>query len=249
MSILYYGTDGKIHGLGDKNTLMHYNHNHDKLGRFAKSNGQSTVKSINDYSLSERQFINNDPKIRQLRKEQSEMTKIRSNRKRRKEADRIIKALDETAAEVVKNYKEPDSKPAHYTDNKPLEFKKSDTVGDLRADINYGKNSECAIFIEKGGSKKIANDIVKDPKLEKMFRQYAAERDYDIAPDNMSFDQYKNSLICQQITISKSGNAFGDPDFPDSDVTIWYGEDPNGPGEMMYYDSKRRKIVGSEYYR
>ncbi len=247
MSILYYGSDGKIHGLGDKNTLMHYNHNHDKLGRFARSNGQSAVKSINDYSLSERQFINNDPKIRQLRKEQSEMTKIRSNRKRRKEADRIIKALDETAAEVVKNYKEPDSKPAHYMDNKPLEFKKSDTVGDLRADINYGKNSKCPIIIEKGGSKKTANDIVKDPKLEKMFRQYAAERDYAFASDNTSFDQYKNSIICQQITIGKRENPFGNSN--SADVTVWYGEDPNGSGEMMYYDSKRRKIIGSEYYR
>lgn len=39
MSILYYGSDGKIHGLGDKNTLMHYNHNHDALGRFARTWG------------------------------------------------------------------------------------------------------------------------------------------------------------------------------------------------------------------
>lgn len=53
MSILYYGFDGKVHGLGDKNTLIHYNHNHDKLGRFARSNnissnGYTEVKQIFD---------------------------------------------------------------------------------------------------------------------------------------------------------------------------------------------------------
>lgn len=46
MSILYYGSDGRVHGLGDKNTLMHYNHNHDKLGRFAKSNGVYSIEKI-----------------------------------------------------------------------------------------------------------------------------------------------------------------------------------------------------------
>lgn len=46
MSILYYGSDGKIHELGDKNTLMHYNHNHDSLGRFAKS---TATKAWNSY--------------------------------------------------------------------------------------------------------------------------------------------------------------------------------------------------------
>lgn len=45
MSILYYGSDGKIHGLGDKNMLAHYNHNHDKLGRFAKSSISSGVNN------------------------------------------------------------------------------------------------------------------------------------------------------------------------------------------------------------
>lgn len=43
MSILYYGTDGIVHRLGDMNMLMHYNHNHDALGRFASSNTARTI--------------------------------------------------------------------------------------------------------------------------------------------------------------------------------------------------------------
>lgn len=43
MSILYYGADGCIHQLGD-NELTHYNHNHDALGRFAKSSGARSAQ-------------------------------------------------------------------------------------------------------------------------------------------------------------------------------------------------------------
>ena len=37
MDILYFGSDGMIRALGDTNFFSHYNHNHDKLGRFARS--------------------------------------------------------------------------------------------------------------------------------------------------------------------------------------------------------------------
>ena len=38
--INYIGQDGRVHYLGE-NELMHYNHNHDKLGRFASSGGSA----------------------------------------------------------------------------------------------------------------------------------------------------------------------------------------------------------------
>ena len=38
--IIYQGSDGCIHCLGDT-YLVHYNHNHDKLGRFASSTGSA----------------------------------------------------------------------------------------------------------------------------------------------------------------------------------------------------------------
>lgn len=38
--IQYIGQDGRTHTLGD-NELAHYNHNHDKLGRFASSSGSA----------------------------------------------------------------------------------------------------------------------------------------------------------------------------------------------------------------
>ena len=40
MTVYYCGSDGRVRGLGD-NELIHFNHNHDRLGRFARSNGSS----------------------------------------------------------------------------------------------------------------------------------------------------------------------------------------------------------------
>jgi hypothetical protein len=45
MYIYYQGSDGSIRTLGD-NELAHYNHNHDSLGRFAKSAGASIKRSF-----------------------------------------------------------------------------------------------------------------------------------------------------------------------------------------------------------
>lgn len=40
MTVYYCGSDGRVRGLGD-NELIHFNHNHDRLGRFSRSNGSS----------------------------------------------------------------------------------------------------------------------------------------------------------------------------------------------------------------
>lgn len=45
MYIYYQGSDGSIRTLGD-NELVHYNHNHDALGRFARSAGASIRRSF-----------------------------------------------------------------------------------------------------------------------------------------------------------------------------------------------------------
>ena len=56
MLILYRGIDGHIHGLGDRDTLVHFNHNHDALGRFARSWGydyqSDPVEYRGDYEVS-----------------------------------------------------------------------------------------------------------------------------------------------------------------------------------------------------
>ena len=45
MYVKYQASDGSVHTLGD-NELVHYNHNHDSLGRFARgSGGGSTYES------------------------------------------------------------------------------------------------------------------------------------------------------------------------------------------------------------
>lgn len=41
----YIGQDGRVHVLGDAE-LMHYNHNHDKLGRFSSSGGAAKIGAI-----------------------------------------------------------------------------------------------------------------------------------------------------------------------------------------------------------
>ena len=45
MYIAYYASDGTLQYLGDVNELYHYNHNHDALGRFAKSVGSVSSRS------------------------------------------------------------------------------------------------------------------------------------------------------------------------------------------------------------
>ena len=251
--------------------LMHYNHNHDKLGRFARSmgiggggssgsktsktssdNDTSNAKSIYDYSGPEQSFLERDQRIIKLRQEQYEMTKIKNDTKRKKEALRINNEINRTAAEVIKDYTPPVESEAHYTGSKPLDFQKSSTVGESIAKIDYGKNPKCGVVID-GGSKQLANELVRDPKIEKMFREYAADSDYPYRLDeykDTSYDDYKNSLVCQQITVhapQDTGNYDNKKEL--YDVTCWYGEQPDGPGEMIYYDSKKKKIIGSDYYR
>lgn len=46
MYIEYYASDGSLMCLGDVNELCHYNHNHDALGRFAKSVGSISSKKV-----------------------------------------------------------------------------------------------------------------------------------------------------------------------------------------------------------
>ncbi len=51
MYIEYYGNDGRIRQLGDCE-LIHYNHNHDARGRFAKSSGaRSAQKQLRSYEV------------------------------------------------------------------------------------------------------------------------------------------------------------------------------------------------------
>lgn len=46
MYIEYYASDGSLMCLGDINELYHYNHNHDALGRFARSVGSVSSKVV-----------------------------------------------------------------------------------------------------------------------------------------------------------------------------------------------------------
>jgi hypothetical protein len=56
MNIYYYGNDGNIRNLGD-DELIHYNHNHDALGRFAKSSGaRSYEKAIKKHTSNYAKF-------------------------------------------------------------------------------------------------------------------------------------------------------------------------------------------------
>ena len=58
MIIRYYGSDGLIHTLGDRSVLMHFNQNHDRLGRFARKKWGSgdpyddSERYLGDYTVS-----------------------------------------------------------------------------------------------------------------------------------------------------------------------------------------------------
>lgn len=74
--IQYMGQDGRVHCLGD-NELMHFNHNHDKLGRFASSNG-GAVRAANKIDRLQTKINKRQAKIDKLNR------KISSNRNQRR---------------------------------------------------------------------------------------------------------------------------------------------------------------------
>ena len=73
--IQYIGQDRKVHYLGD-DELMHFNHNHDKLGRFSTSNG--AVRAANKIDRLQEKIGNRQAKINKLN------TKIKSNRNQKR---------------------------------------------------------------------------------------------------------------------------------------------------------------------
>ena len=73
--IAYYGDDGCIRYLGDMH-LKHFNHNHDKLGRFSTSNG--AVRAANKIDRLQGKIDNRQAKIDKLN------TKIKSNRNQKR---------------------------------------------------------------------------------------------------------------------------------------------------------------------
>ena len=70
MTVYYCGSDGRVRGLGD-NELIHFNHNHDRLGRFARSNGSSggaskaQIKQANITVRKSLKLIRKPPNMRQ----------------------------------------------------------------------------------------------------------------------------------------------------------------------------------------
>lgn len=114
--------------------------------------------------------------------------------------------------------------------------------------VSYGNNPKAQVVIEDGGSRNTALKIVNDQKIEKKLRDHAAENLYDPQiVKSKNKDEYKKHLICQQINVGKFRDPVGDGS--QSDVTVWYGEDPDGSGWMMEYNSETNKIVYSQYYR
>lgn len=112
----------------------------------------------------------------------------------------------------------------------------------------FGGNQKVAVVIDEGGSKTTAHNIINDQKIEKQLREHAAKNLYDPQfVKNKSKDEYKKSLVCQQINVGKFIDPVGDGS--QSDVTVWYGEDPDGSGWMMNYNSKTKEIVYSQFYR
>ena len=77
MSVAYKAQDGKIRKLGDSE-LMHFNHNHDKLGRFARSNGAS--RAVSKIDTLQGRIDKRQTKIDKLNR------KIKSNRNQKRMA-------------------------------------------------------------------------------------------------------------------------------------------------------------------
>ena len=109
--------------------------------------------------------------------------------------------------------------------------------------VDFGNNKTCPIVLQNGISEKRVNEILSDRSLDAKFREYAFNRALT--------EVKKDSLLAQQITFlgRMEETGLGIDDDPKADVIAWYGETPDGAGEMMYYNTELKKIVGSEFYR
>lgn len=112
MYIEYYANDGSLRYLGDVNELYHYNHNHDALGRFAKSAGASISNAGNaSYGKQYKKQLNKMDKLSAKargRAMESEYKAKMGNPKKReknlakaKEYRKISKNADDQAKKLV----------------------------------------------------------------------------------------------------------------------------------------------------
>ena len=119
--IAYYGNDGCVRYLGDT-YLAHYNHNHDKLGRFAKSNGSRMA-----YSYALNRMDNRHVKLRG-----KEMKATISSERTAKKLSKISKSnrpasYEKTKTKLNKQKKKIDS---YKKEQKDIEKQINKTISD-----------------------------------------------------------------------------------------------------------------------
>ena len=105
MYIEYYGNDGSLRYLGDVNELYHYNHNHDALGRFAKSVGSVSAMPAS----TPRQYAKKANKLEKLSTKGRGKAMVKENTAGKMEAKRNKKGAKLAKAQA-KKYREIASK-------------------------------------------------------------------------------------------------------------------------------------------
>ena len=124
MYIEYYASDGSRMCLGDVNELYHYNHNHDALGRFARSVGSVSSRSVSSPSQYQKKVnklekLSSDGRAKAMKKEyKSEVL----SKKGKKAAARLQKAQAKKYREIASKARNSAKKTAgeafskkHYT--------------------------------------------------------------------------------------------------------------------------------------
>lgn len=222
--------------------LMHYNHKHDKLGRFAETNGSSRLASKID---------KRNEKIDKIDKE---LSSVRENKKLAKEEYRKERSLNK--------YDAVETQKSQETHNNSVDKLSRDSNGVLSGNINFGSSDDCRVYINDDSKKShdLYNKISNDSRFEDEARKYAAEelygmyRGWDNSWDESSKNNVKEQLKASKDDIYKNTKCVQlqiEDDYDGADILMLY-DHKYGPSDYDYerwlvtYNSKKKKFIESQ---
>ena len=206
--------------------LMHYNHNHDKLGRFARSNGSSgSTKPFDSYTDEEKSLMRlGDSEISDLERERRIASKKNIFERRislkeinAKLAERAPKALEEgkqkelerveqlkNKEKLEKEFKEISNDISTKNHNNSINKLKRDSDGVLNGNIHFGSSDDVEVFVndESKTGKDLYNKISNDNKFENEMRKHVAEEAYEMYQGWNLWDD--TSYVKDRIILSKT---------------------------------------------
>lgn len=212
--------------------LMHYNHNHDKLGRFASSNGRAIRKA-------DKKIQRSDKKIAKYQKAMDK-AKQKGNTGR---ANYYKQYLE------IEKYNKKQAEDAKALNESILKDKaKIQQQEKSMSKIKFSNNDKCDIdngcYEDANYNKTLSNIKSNEKTIDNQLRKRASDNLYEWRGDNLknqSKEEFSKKLRCEQITI-QDDNEY-------SDSVFWYHHPDDYGDWMMIYNSKTKKVIDEQFFR